>query len=95
MNPKIKHRDRNDRGIFYMNDDRDRKIAELTYARKGSIMTIDHTGVNPEHEGQGLGTELMREAVGYARQHGMRISPLCPFAEVYFDRNEDERDVLA
>jgi predicted GNAT family acetyltransferase len=69
---------------------------EMTYVWAGpEKMIIDHTGVEPEFNGKGVGKKMVLEAVAYAREKHIKILPLCPFAKSVFDRNEDLHDVLA
>lgn len=89
----IKHRENDSRGMFFAEDEKG-IFAELTYTKKpGDILTIDHTEVRPELEGQGIATKLLDYSVNFAREHNYKIDPLCPFAEVQFDRNESYKDV--
>ena len=74
----------------------DGKVAgEMTYvwAGPGKII-IDHTEVNPDFSGKGVGKKLVLEAVKYARDNKVKILPLCPFAKSVFDKNPDLQDVL-
>jgi predicted GNAT family acetyltransferase len=74
----------------------DEKVAgEMTYvwAGPGKII-IDHTEVNPDFSGKGVGKQLVLEAVKYARDNKVKILPLCPFAKSVFDKNPDLLDVL-
>lgn len=90
----IKHRENDSRGMFFAEDEKG-IYAELTYTKKQDILTIDHTEVRPELEGQGIATKLLVHSVDFAREHNYKIDPLCPFAEVQFDRNESFQDVRA
>lgn len=66
----------------------------MTYSKAGSErIIIDHTEVSDEARGEGLGKMLVYEAVQYAREHGLNILPLCPFARSVFSKNPDLRDV--
>jgi hypothetical protein len=56
-------------------------------------MIIDHTEVN-EHKGEGVGKQLVDAAVAYARQHGIKIMPVCSFAQALLENNSDYADVL-
>jgi len=68
---------------------------EMTYVWAGpDKIIIDHTEVNPDFSGKGVGKELVLEAVKYARDHQVKILPLCPFAKSVFDKNPDLLDVL-
>ncbi|KIO77493.1 GNAT family acetyltransferase [Pedobacter lusitanus] len=73
----------------------DKVAGEMTYvwAGPGKII-IDHTEVNPDFSGKGVGKKLVLEAVKYARDNKVKILPLCPFAKSVFDKNPDLQDVL-
>lgn len=64
-----------------------------TWANEDKII-IDHTDVNAEYNGKGIGKEMLLKAVEYARLNQLKIIPLCPFAKAQFDKNEHLRDVL-
>ncbi len=88
----IQHKHNDCRGIFFLKQE-DSTIAELTYSLENDVMTIDHTETNPEHEGQGIGASLVEESYAFAKANNFKINPLCPFAEVVFDRHESWSDV--
>ena len=89
----IKHKETETRGMFYL-ENHEGVYAELTYTHKDNdILTIDHTEVNENLEGQGIAGKLLKRAVEYARNQGLKIDPLCPYAEVQFERNESYQDV--
>ena len=56
-------------------------FAEYTLP-KGKIM-FTHTEVPPEHEGAGIGTQLIRTALAAARERGLQVIPICPFFAAY------------
>lgn len=87
----IQHKQNDKRGIFYMKKE-EKTIAELTYTLKDQIMTIDHTEVNPSMEGNGLGGQLVEASYAFAKAENFKINPLCPFAEVMFDRHSEWSD---
>ncbi|MGA8855204.1 MAG: GNAT family N-acetyltransferase [Christiangramia sp.] len=92
---EIKHRENNHRGMFYIENEK-RIIAELTYYRdENDVLTIDHTEVKREMENQGIASRLVKKSVEYAREHSYKIEPLCPFAEVQFDKHKSYQDVRA
>lgn len=92
---EIKHKETDNRGMFYLENDKG-VFAELTYVRKtNDILTIDHTEVDEEMEGQGIAGKLLHKAVEFARVENLKIDPLCPYAEVQFQRNESYQDVKA
>jgi uncharacterized protein len=71
-----------------------REAGHITYTWAGADkFIIDHTDVNPDFNGQGVGKQLVLAAVDYARQNGLKIMPLCPFAKSVFDKNADLGEV--
>lgn len=67
----------------------------MTYSWAGDTkFIIDHTEVNPDFAGKGVGKQLVMKAVDYARAHHLKIMPLCPFAKSVFDKVAEIRDVL-
>lgn len=92
---KIKHKENNSRGMFYIENDKG-LIGELTYYKNSNnVLTIDHTEVKREMENQGIGSSLVRESVEFARENNLKIEPLCPFAEVQFEMHKSYEDVRA
>ena len=91
---EIKHKENHSRGIFYTEDEKG-IIGELTYNKEGSILTIDHTEVRREREGEGIASKLLERSVQFARENNYKINPLCPFAEVKFDEIDAYSDVRA
>ena len=53
----------------------------LTYEVYGGCMDIQHTVVEPELRGKGLGDVLLDAAVKYADEKGLEIKPTCSFAK--------------
>lgn len=65
------------------------------YALDGGAVVFTHTVVAPEHEGQGLGSALVRAALDDVRRR--RRGPVvaqCPFVRAYLDRHPGEADVV-
>jgi hypothetical protein len=48
---------------------------------------IKHTEVRPGHEGQGLGSQLLEQALAHIRQQGRTVVPICPYALAYIRRH--------
>ena len=91
---QIKHREIGSKGLFYIEVEGE-KLAEMTYSKAGnSLIIIDHTEVSEKLKGQGAGKQLVQAAVSYAREHNIKILPLCPFAKAIFDKTPDYSDVL-
>ena len=74
----------------------DRNIGLMTYKKlSDGVIMIDHTEVDSNHRGEGLGEDLVAEGVKYARENNLKIFPQCPFAKAEFDKHEDYKDVLS
>jgi len=67
-------------------------IAEYTLAAGKIIFT--HTEVPPAHEGQGIGSALIRFALASARKRGLQVVPICPFFAAYIKKHSEEQDLL-
>ena len=67
-------------------------IAEYTLPA-GRIM-FTHTEVPAGHEGQGVGTTLIRFALDSARERGLKVIPICPFFAAYMQRHAEVQDLL-
>lgn len=95
MKKDIQQKETEGKGMFYIEKD-DEIVAELTYTvGDNQIMTIDHTETEPEMEGEGLASSLVKHAVEYAREKDMKIDPLCRYAAKQFERHEEYREVQA
>lgn len=75
----------------------DKQLAgEMTFTKSNdTLIIIDHTGVEPAFEGQGVGKQLAKYAINYIREKGWKVIPLCPFAKGYFQKHTDEvKDIV-
>ena len=91
----IKHTKERSKGNFSALDEE--KVAGgiyYTMARE-TRMILDHTEVNDNYRGQGIGKNILMHIIDYARDNKIKIIPLCPFAKSVFDKTESIRDVLA
>lgn len=71
------------------------QAAEMTYTWAGTErIIIDHTEVSDVLRGQSAGKKMVIQAVEFARKKGIKIIPLCPFANSVFQKMEEIRDVL-
>jgi predicted GNAT family acetyltransferase len=82
------------KGFFYIDiDGKHEAMMTFVFAGEDKII-IDHTEVNSGNEGKGFGKKMVAKAVEYAREKGIKIIPLCPFAKSVFDKVDAFRDVL-
>jgi predicted GNAT family acetyltransferase len=70
-------------------------VAVLEYRLRGANhLVLVHTGVPPRLEGKGIGALLARTALEHARQHGLRVVPLCSFVRTYLQRHPEFADLV-
>jgi uncharacterized protein len=92
---EIQQENNADEGIFFIEQD-GKRVAELVYAwRDKNTMIIEHTGVDDVLKGKGAGKELVKKAVEFAREKGIKIIPICSFARSIFAKMKEYEDVLA
>jgi len=60
------------------------------YQLHDDAITMYHTEIDPAFEGEGLGSELARRALGDVRSRGLMVEPLCPFIASFIRRHQDE-----
>lgn len=82
------------KGAFYIEKD-GLRAAEMIFSKAGAgLIIIEHTEVSDLLRGTGAGKQLVSKAVEYARAHGWKVIPLCPFANKVFERTPEFGDVL-
>jgi uncharacterized protein len=65
----------------------DGRAGVLQYRRSGNHLVLVHTEVAPALEGKGIGAQLVRSALEYARQQDLKVVPRCSFASAYIRRH--------
>ena len=90
---KIERDEHGRKGAFFIDEDGE-WIAELTYSLNDGTMTIDHTEIDKKLRGEGIGQDMVRAAVEYAREKGLKIDPVCPYARKIIESTPELQDVL-
>ena len=65
------------------------------YRLEGGVMIITHTEVAPRLQGRGIAAALVQAALAHARDHGLKVNPLCSYARAYMQRHPDTQALLA
>jgi len=73
---------------------RDGKVAFSRYMLVGEKMVIEHTEVPIELEGKGIGSQIVRAALDYARAQKLKVMPLCPFTAGFIHRHPEYQDLV-
>ncbi|HNR17455.1 MAG TPA: GNAT family N-acetyltransferase [Chitinophagaceae bacterium] len=90
----VQHKQVGGKGMFFVQQEGN-ILAEMIYTMvSAEKMIIEHTEVSDELRGQQTGYQLVSIAVEYARTHGIKIIPLCPFANAVFKKKPEFADVL-
>ncbi len=90
----ISQKDNGKSGLFYIESNGE-LIAEMTYTwLDQKLISLDHTEVNEKLEGYGVGKNILKSAVEFARKQEIKILPLCSFAKHVFETMPDYNDVL-
>lgn len=81
---EIEIRERENKG-FAIARENEKKAGLMSYSIPGSdFIIIDHTEVEPEYNGKGIGKKLLCKIVEMAREKNLKILPLCPYANTMF-----------
>jgi predicted GNAT family acetyltransferase len=90
----IKHHPSGKKGSFHY-EVSGLKLAEIAYVMSDNhTMIIEHTEVDDSMRRKGIGKKLLAALVDYVREHKIQVVPLCPFANVTFQKTREWQDVL-
>ena len=74
---------------IYAEDKNRKTIAEVTfYEIESGVFNIDHTFVDNSLRGQGIGSQLVKEAVNTIREKGAKVKATCPFASKWLEEHQ-------
>lgn len=66
--------------------------AELLYDMfADDVINLQHTEVPASGKGHGVGDALVRAALAYARERGLRVMATCPYVQAWLRRHPEER----
>jgi predicted GNAT family acetyltransferase len=71
----------------------DRVAAFSVYRRIGDRVVFLHTETDPEFEGRGIGSRLVRGALDDVRARGLRVTAKCPFVSAWLRRHPEYADL--
>jgi len=81
------------RGAFLIMDGEE-QLGEMALAISARQIIVYHTEVSPKAEGKGLAKILLNTMVAYAREHQLKVVPLCPYVHAQFKRHpQDFEDI--
>jgi predicted GNAT family acetyltransferase len=93
----IQNQEHGAKGAFFIEGEDGEWIAEMTYRKiaGGSTIIIDHTEVDESLQGKGVGNDLVKASVDFARKNNIKIVAQCSFAKKVIDETSEFQDVLA
>jgi predicted GNAT family acetyltransferase len=73
----------------------DGEVAFAEYRLVDHGIILPHTVVPKAFEGRGYASQLAKAALAYAREHGLKVSPTCPFVAGYIAKHPEWHDIVA
>jgi predicted GNAT family acetyltransferase len=70
------------------------QVGLIRYTIESDTIAMLHTEVDPKHEGEGVGSELVRRALDDVRERGQHVRPLCPFVAKFIDEHPEYNDLV-
>jgi uncharacterized protein len=74
--------------------DGDEVLGFVVYRRRPGLIAFIHTETDPRHEGEGLGSELVRTVLDRVRGEGIAVLPFCPFVNGWIGRHREYVDLV-
>ena len=72
--------------------DVDGELAHLDYEPVGDdTLDYQHTWTPPAARGRGIGRAMVRYALRYAREHGKKVIPNCPFVKSVMEEDGEDQ----
>jgi predicted GNAT family acetyltransferase len=69
-------------------------VAFTEYRLRDGVMILPHTVVPDEFAGKGVGAQLARTALSYAREQGLEVVPTCSFIAGYITKHPEWHDLV-
>ena len=57
---------------------------------ENQMISYTHTEIDPRFGGQGLGSQLIKEALDEALEQNLEVAPYCSFVSTYIKKNSEE-----
>lgn len=69
-------------------------VAFTEYRVEDGVMRLPHTMTPEAFAGRGVGGQLAKAALGYAREHGLKVAPTCTFISAYITKHPEWHDLV-
>ena len=77
------------RGGFYLSEN-GKQLGKMEVGITEKKLIAYHTEVIEKEEGKGFAKKLLDNMVDYARSHGLKVVPLCPYVYAQFKRHPEK-----
>jgi len=57
---------------------------------ENQVISYTHTEIDPKFGGQGLGSQLIKEALDEALEQNLEVAPYCSFVSAYIKKNSEK-----
>lgn len=74
---------------------KDGQIAFLEYILQDDKIYFTHTEAPEALRGTGAAASLVKQALGYAREHGLTVVPQCSYVAAIINKTDEWNDVLS
>ena len=69
----------------------DRELAGFAdFKIENQMISYTHTEIDPRFGGQGLGSQLIKEALDKALEQNLEVAPYCSFVSAYIKKNSEK-----
>jgi predicted GNAT family acetyltransferase len=63
------------------------------YHRRGDVVVLPHTVIDPAHRGKGYAAVLVRSVLDDCRRRGERVDPRCWYVAAFLDDHAEYQDL--
>jgi predicted GNAT family acetyltransferase len=74
--------------------ERDGAIAYLEYSLSPTILELQHTEIPAILRGKGIASELAEGGLQYAREHRLKVDPICTSVQAYLAKHPEYSDLV-
>jgi hypothetical protein len=74
--------------------ERDGRVAYLEYTLSGHVLALLHTEVPDSLRGTGIGSDLARTALDWARENHLKVDIVCPFVAEFLEHHPEYSDLV-
>lgn len=70
------------------------QVGQIDFIFNGESLSIEHTRTFGGHEGKGVASTLVQAVTEYAQGNGMKIIPVCSYAQAWYQRHPQHNGIL-